>query len=165
MYVFNYPIKVESMSKDLSDFLKKQIELEKKIVNTAENSVKDMKNILIKEMILSISLDSKKHANMLNALLSMQKTTQPFISEVISKQLQKNIQNHIELELEAIQTYKKLLDEIDDEQVKMVVQAIYTDELRHHALLKKIYSVLIEKETLDEGEIWEFIKDDFIPQY
>ncbi|MCE7748170.1 MAG: hypothetical protein GPJ51_07215 [Candidatus Heimdallarchaeota archaeon] len=46
-----------------------------------------------------------------------------------------------------------------------MIQAIYHDELRHHALLKKIYNVIIEKETLDEDEIWEFIKDDFIPQY
>jgi len=153
------------MVKDLSNFLKKQIELEKKIVNTAENSVKDMKNILIKEMILSISLDSKKHASMLTALLSVQEATQPFISEKISKELHKNIQDHIELEQEAIQTYKNLLEKIDDDQIKMVVQTIYHDELRHHALLKKIYNILIKKETLDEDEIWEFIKDDFIPQY
>ncbi len=153
------------MSEDLSNFLKKQIELEEKIVNTAENSVKDMKNTLIKEMILSIALDSKKHASMLTALLSMQKTTQPFISEKKSKELHKNIKEHIELEQEAIRTYKNLLEEIEDEQVKLVVQAIYHEEIRHHALLMKIYDVLIEKETLDEGEMWEFIKDDFIPQY
>ena len=102
---------------------------------------------------------------MLTALLAMQKTTQPFISETVSKKLNENIQNHIELEQEAIQTYKELLEQVEDEQVKIVIQAIYHDELRHHALLKKIYTVIIEKETLDEDEIWEFIKDDFIPQY
>lgn len=153
------------MVKDISDFLKKQIELEKRIIATAENSVRDMKNTLVKEMINSITLDSKKHASMLTALLAMQKTTQPFISETVSKKLNENIQNHIELEQEAIQTYKELLEQVDDEQVKMVIQAIYHDELRHHTLLKKIYNVIIEKETLDEDEIWEFIKDDFIPQY
>ena len=153
------------MVKDISDFLKKQIELEERIIATAENSVRDMKNTLVKEMINSITLDSKKHASMLTALLAMQKTTQPFISETVSKKLNENIQNHIELEQEAIQTYKELLEQVEDEQVKIVIQAIYHDELRHHALLKKIYTVIIEKETLDEDEIWEFIKDDFIPQY
>ncbi|TET74778.1 MAG: hypothetical protein E3J43_09345, partial [Candidatus Heimdallarchaeota archaeon] len=78
------------MVKDISEFLKKQIELEKRIVATADNSVKDMKNILVKEMINSISLDSKKHASMLTALLAMQKTTQPFISETVSKELHEN---------------------------------------------------------------------------
>ncbi|MCG3256938.1 MAG: hypothetical protein KAU62_12655 [Candidatus Heimdallarchaeota archaeon] len=153
------------MVKDISEFLKKQIELERRIVATADNSVKDMKNILVKEMIYSISLDSKKHESMLTALLAMQKSTQPFISETVSKELHENIKIHIELEQEAIQTYKELLEQVENEQVKMVIQAIYHDELRHHALLKKIYNVIIEKETLDEDEIWEFIKDDFIPQY
>jgi rubrerythrin len=124
-----------------------------------------MKNILVKEMINSISLDSKKHESMLTALLAMQKSTQPFISETVSKELHENIKIHIELEQEAIQTYKELLEQVENKQVKMVIQAIYHDELRHHALLKKIYNVIIEKETLDEDEIWEFIKDDFIPQY
>ena len=153
------------MVKDISEFLKKQIELERRIVATADNSVKDMKNILVKEMIYSISLDSKKHESMLTALLAMQKSTQPFISETVSKELHENIKIHIELEQEAIQTYKELLEQVENEQVKMVIQTIYHDELRHHALLKKIYNVIIEKETLDEDEIWEFIKDDFIPQY
>ena len=85
------------MVKDISDFLKKQIELEKRIIATAENSVRDMKNTLVKEMINSITLDSKKHASMLTALLAMQKTTQPFISETVSKKLNENIQNHIVL--------------------------------------------------------------------
>ncbi len=147
------------------EFFKRQIELENEIIATAEKSVSELKNLLVKEMILSIALDSKKHANMLSALLVIQSTTQPFISENISKELEANIIKHIKLEQKAIETYKELLEEVDNEQEKMIIQAVYHDEIRHHALLKKIYATIIEKETLDEGEVWEFIKDDFIPQY
>lgn len=147
------------------EFFKKQIELENEIVATAEKSVSGIKNLLVKEMILSIALDSKKHANMLSALLAIQSSTQPFISEKISKELEANLLKHIKLEQKAIQTYKELLEEVDNEQEKMIIQAIYHDELTHHALLKKIYITIIDKETLDEGEVWEFIKDDFIPQF
>ncbi len=147
------------------EFFKNQIELENEIVATAEKSVSEIKNLLVKEMILSIALDSKKHANMLSALLAIQSSTQPFIAEKISKELNENIIKHIKLEQKAIETYKQLLEEVDNEQEKMIIQAIYHDELRHHALLKKIYTTIIDKETFDEGEVWEFIKDDFIPQY
>ena len=147
------------------EFFKRQIELENEIVATAEKSVSEIKNLLVKEMILSIALDSKKHANMLSALLAIQSSTQPFIPEKISKELEANLLKHIKLEQKAIQTYKELLEEVDNEQEKLIIQAIYHDELRHHALLKKIYTTIIEIETLDEGEMWEFIKDDFIPQY
>ncbi|TFG09571.1 hypothetical protein EU534_02015 [Candidatus Heimdallarchaeota archaeon] len=102
---------------------------------------------------------------MLSALLAIQSSTQPFIPEKISKEIEQNILKHIKLEQKAIQTYKALLDEIENEQEKLIIQALYHDELRHHALLKKIYNTIVEKETLDEGEVWDFIKDDFIPQY
>ncbi|MHA1197831.1 MAG: hypothetical protein ACTSQF_00540 [Candidatus Heimdallarchaeaceae archaeon] len=147
------------------EFFKRQIELENEIVATAEKSVSEIKNLLVKEMILSIALDSKKHANMLSALLAIQSTTQPFISEKVSKELEANMLKHIKLEQKAIQSYKELLEEVDNEQEKMIIQAVYHDEIRHHALLKKIYTTIIDTETLDEGEMWEFIKDDFIPQY
>ena len=147
------------------EIFKQQIELENQIVAAAEKSVSGIKNLLVKEIILSIALDSKKHANMLSALLAIQSSTQPFISEKISKEIEENILKHIKLEEKAVQTYKELLEEIDNEQEKMIIQALYHDELRHHALLKKIYGTIVEKETLDEGEMWEFIKDDIIPQF
>lgn len=147
------------------EFFKKQIELENEIIATAEKSVSQLKNLLVKEMILSIALDSKKHANMLSALLVIQSSTQPFIPEKVSKGLEQNILKHIELEQRAIREYKALLEEVENEQEKLIIQAIYHDELRHHSLLRKIYSTIIERETLDEGEVWEFVKDDFIPQY
>jgi rubrerythrin len=155
---------VDLMTKK-DEIFKQQIELENEIIAAAEKSVSGIKNLLVKEIILSIALDSKKHANMLSALLAIQSTTQPFISEKISKEIEENILKHIKLEQKAIETYKDLLEKIENEQEKMIIQALYHDELRHHALLKKIYSTIIERETLDEGEVWEFIKDDFIPQF
>jgi len=151
--------------KNKDEIFKQQIELENEIVAAAEKSVSGIKNLLVKELILSIALDSKKHANMLSALLAIQSSTQPFIPEKISKDIEKNILQHIKLEQKAINSYKELLEEVENEQEKMIIQAIYHDELRHHALLKKIYNTIVEKETLDEGEIWEFIKDDIIPQF
>ena len=147
------------------EIFKKQIELENEIIAAAEKSVAGIKNLLVKEIILSIALDSKKHANMLSALLAIQSTTQPFIPEEISKDIEENIIKHIKLEQKAIQTYKQLLEDIENEQEKLIIQALYHDELRHHELLRKIYRTIVEKETLDEGEVWEFIKDDFIPQF
>ena len=151
--------------KNKDEIFKQQIELENEIIAAAEKSVSGIKNLLVKELILSIALDSKKHANMLSALLAIQSSTQPFIPEKISKEIEQNILKHIKLEQKAIQTYKALLDKIENEQEKLIIQALYHDELRHHALLKKIYNTIVERETLDEGEVWDFIKDDFIPQY
>ena len=47
------------------EFFKKQIEIEKKIVKTAYESVKGIDNVLVREMLLSVINDSEKHENML----------------------------------------------------------------------------------------------------
>jgi rubrerythrin len=153
------------LKKDKIKFYERQINLEKEIIKAAESSVKDIKNELVKELILSIALDSKKHASILNALLSMNTTVPPYIEETKLDQIKENIQRHIKLEIEAIKTYKSLLEQIEDESEKMLIQAVYEDELRHHALLKRILKSIIEDEALTQEDIWDSIKDDFIPQF
>ena len=147
------------------DFFKRQIELEKKIVSKAEESVADIRNELVQGLILSIALDSKKHANLLNSLIALTSTTQPFVEEEKYDKIVTNIEEHIKLELETIKTYKELLDQLDNEDEKMLIQAIYSDELKHHSLLKKLLRTIIRKETLAQEDIWDSIKEDFIPQY
>ena len=147
------------------EFYKKQIELEKLIVETAEKSVADVKNQLVKELIMSIALDSRKHASLLSALIVMTTEVSPYIEEEKLDVLSENIKKHIELEAKAIQTYKELLDTIDNEQEKLIVQAIYHDEIRHHNLLKKIHEIVVKREAITEDDMFEFLKDDYIPQF
>ncbi|MHA1223718.1 MAG: hypothetical protein ACTSSG_12830 [Candidatus Heimdallarchaeaceae archaeon] len=153
------------LENDILSFLKNQITLEREIIQTAEESVRDVKNELVKELILSIALDSKKHAGLLNAILTLNKEIQPFLNEEKFDQLTENIEKHIQLEQKAIDTYKELLDALDDENIKLIINAVYQDELRHHALLKKIHKAIIEKESITQDDIWDSIKDDFIPQF
>ena len=147
------------------DFYKKQIELEKLIIKTAEKSVVNVKNQLVKELIMSIALDSRKHASLLSALIVMSTEIPPYIEEEKLDLLADNIKQHIELEAKAIQTYKELLDSIENEQEKLIIQAIYHDENRHHLLLKKIHESIIKQEAITEEDMFEFLKDDYIPQF
>ncbi len=66
----------------------------------------------------------------------------------------KNIQEHISLEAKAIETYTKIIPETDDPGSKQVLEYILEDEKRHHKLLNRIYSLVIEKETLTEEDLW-----------
>ncbi len=151
--------------KEKIEFFVNQINLEKEIVEAAESSIKDVKNELVRELILAIALDSKKHAGMLNALLTITSSVQPFIEEEKLDELSENIEKHIELEAKAIETYKEILPELENDQEKIVIQAILSDELRHHALLKRILTSIKEREALTQEDFWDSIKDDFIPQY
>lgn len=144
------------MEKDkLMAFLKDQIILEEKIVKIAKASVKNTKNELVRYLIEAISIDSNKHALMLNALLAHLQSKTPFISEEKRDELGTNIKEHINLEALAIKTYGALIPETEDPGAKQVLEYILDDEKRHHKLLKRIYQLVIEKETLTEQDLWD----------
>ncbi|MHA1302884.1 MAG: ferritin-like domain-containing protein [Candidatus Heimdallarchaeaceae archaeon] len=152
-------------SEEKVEFYKKQIELEQKIIKVAKESAEDLKNALIKELILAIAIDSEKHISMLNALITLNTEVTPFIPEEQAMKLAEVIQKHIELEAITVETYKELLDKIEHEKERIVIRAIYQDELRHHALLHRINKVIVDKETIKEDEMWAFLWEDAIPQF
>ena len=90
----------------------------------------------------------------------MYESKTPFLSEEEHNKIADNIKWHIELEKKAIETYKKLAEEIDNEKAKFVVQQIYEDELRHHELLQKLYKMVVEAETLTEDDLWDLVWKD-----
>jgi len=141
------------------EFYKEQMNLENTIVEKAEKAVQGIENILIKELILGIALDSKKHAGMLSALISMYTKPTPSVAEEFGEDLKKAIEEHIELEKQAIDTYQEKLQTTDNESEKIIIKAILNDEKKHHKLLLTIQKMIIDKLTLSENELWEMVEE------
>ncbi|MCE7738529.1 MAG: hypothetical protein KAU62_05810 [Candidatus Heimdallarchaeota archaeon] len=148
--------------KERIEFFTDQIEVEKKIIAAAQKAVKGLKNPLIREMILAVALDSQKHETMLQALLDRLTEPSPAIDEKVSEEIAHAIHEHMELEALAVKKYKEYLDSLCciDNKEKIVIKAIYADELRHHELMKWIYKTIVEKETLIEEDIWDHMWED-----
>ncbi|MHA1214260.1 MAG: hypothetical protein ACTSPG_03125 [Candidatus Hodarchaeales archaeon] len=138
------------------DFFKKQIELEKNIVEKAEAAVSEVKNALVKQLILGIAMDSNKHESLLRALVALNLGGTPFIPEEITDKLKSNLEEHIKLEKNAIQTYGELLENLEEERERVVITAILEDEKRHHKLLVRLHKMIIEQETLTEQDLWDW---------
>jgi rubrerythrin len=147
---------------DQAEFFKKQIKLEKEIVEAAHNAVKDLKNRMVKELILGIASDSTKHASLLSSLLAGLEGSNPLIDEKVTDQLKTNLEEHIRLEQQAIDTYTELLKTIEDDKEILVIKYILGDEVRHHALLKRLHKMIVEKETLTEQDLWDLTWKDSI---
>ncbi|MCK4849414.1 MAG: ferritin-like domain-containing protein [Candidatus Heimdallarchaeota archaeon] len=147
---------------DQVDFFKKQIKLEKQIVEAAHIAVKDLKNKMVKELIEGIATDSTKHASLLSALVATHEGSNPLIDEKVTEQLKANLEEHIRLEQHAIDTYKELWKTLEDEKEKLIIKYILNDEIRHHALLKRIHKMIVEKETLTEQDLWDLTWQDSI---
>jgi rubrerythrin len=136
-------------------FIDKQIALELKIIEIVKENVEKLGNAFVKDLLLAISTDSKKHAALLKSLRKAVEGPTPFISEKERDKIAKGIEAHIKMEEEAVKTYGELVAKSKDEQVKTIASMIREDELRHHALLKELHKAVVEPETLTEDMIWD----------
>lgn len=144
---------------ELIAFLKEQISLEEEIVKKSNESVENIKNVLVRELIRGIAMDSNKHALLLKALQGMIQGPSPLIEEENFDEIKKTIERHIELEKKAIETYRELLKKYEeDNRVKTIISEIQKDEIRHHSFLQRLLKAIINKETLTEEELedWMF---------
>ncbi len=142
---------------ELVDFLRRQISVEKKIVRSLSKSLREIGNPAVKGVLKGISLDSAKHAEMYNSA-AMLLTTIPRALTQEQLDTQKDlVEKHIEMELELIQKISEELPTVENDKVKLLLEAILADERRHHELLKKILEILVHGETITEQDWWDIM--------
>lgn len=141
----------------LIDFIKRQIIIEKEIVDSLEKGIADINNPPVKGVLKGISLDSMKHAELYSAALTLlTKTSQALKQEDLDAQ-RALVEKHIRLEEELIKKIEGILPIIEDTKVKFLLKSILTDEKRHHAMLTLVLEIIVHGETITEGDWWKLL--------
>lgn len=142
---------------ELTSFLKKQTEIENKIVKSLKKSLSEINNPAVKGVLKGISLDSVKHAQMYSSAINLlTEVPQALIQENLDEQ-KDLVERHIKMEAELIEKIDKKLPNVENEKVKLLLKTILKDEKRHHELLKEILEVLVRGETITEEDWWDFL--------
>ncbi|MEM2911658.1 MAG: hypothetical protein QXM52_02370 [Candidatus Bathyarchaeia archaeon] len=142
---------------NLLNFIKKQIKVEKEIVNSLNEAIKDMGNQPVKGVLRGISLDSVKHAEMYESALTLLTTVPQALSQEQLDKQRSLVEKHIRIEAELIKKISDILPEVENNKVKLLLTAILADEKRHHELLKQVLEILVRGETITEEEWWDII--------
>ncbi len=142
---------------ELLNFLKDQIKVEKKIVDSLNSSLVEMKNPAVKGVLKGISLDSAKHADMYGAAVKLLTEVSPALTQEHLDKQKSLVEEHIHLELELIEKISKKLPSIKNEKVRLLLSAILQDETRHHKLLEKVLEILVRGETITEEDWWDVL--------
>jgi rubrerythrin len=149
-----------SADNDLLDFIQKQIKIEKQIVDSLENALVGMKNPPVKGVLKGISLDSVKHAEMYEAAYTMLTQTSTALSQEDLDKQRALVEKHIQLESELIEKIELFLPMVSNKKVRLLLNAILTDEKRHHALLKGVLEIIVHGETVTEADWWKMLWED-----
>jgi rubrerythrin len=145
---------------DLLDFIQKQIKIEKQIVDSLENALVGMKNPPVKGVLKGISLDSVKHAEMYEAAYTMLTQTSTALAQEDLDKQRVLVEKHIQLESELIEKIELMLPTVSNNKVRLLLNAILTDEKRHHALLKGVLEIIVHGETVTEADWWKMLWED-----
>ena len=150
-------VKKLSLSKEeLKAQCEKSIALEEQIVQAVNKSTDALQNLLLKELLRGVAFDSMKHALIFRAIIGLLEFS-PAITDEDNTVLNRDIKVHIENEEKAMKIYGEMLGKIDNEKIKFMLETIIADEHRHHELLKTISKFIIEKETIQEDEWFDYI--------
>jgi len=142
---------------DLINFMKEQIKVENEIVDSLNNALVEVKNPPVKGVLKGISLDSVKHAEMYAAAIELlTSVSQALTQEHLDKQ-KALVEKHIRMEADLITKISKVLPSVENEKVKLLLNAILADEKRHHELLKMVLEILVRGETITEEDWWDLL--------
>lgn len=145
-------------SKDeLVRFLKRQIKIESEIVRSLNTSLKGITNPPVKGTLKGISLDSVKHAEMYASAIELLTSVPQAITEEDLDKQRELVEKHIRIEEELIRRIDDVLPKIEEKKVRLLLNAILTDEKRHHELLKKVLEIIVRGETITEAEWWDVV--------
>ena len=130
------------------DFYKKTKLFENEIVRVSENTIKELEGTVFYSMIHGILMDSNKHAFLLDGLIKLLSEEQPTLDKSKYEELEQNLQEHIDLEKKAIQSYKKILelkDPLLSNEERMIASLIYEEEKKHHQTLGELVKLMKEQ--------------------
>jgi bacterioferritin (cytochrome b1) len=144
----------------LIGFIKKQILIEKEIVDSLNKGLLNVNNIPVKGVLRSISLDSVKHAELYSAALTLLTDVSTALKQENLDEQRALVEKHIELESELIKKLEEVLPTIENKKAAFLLNAILTDERKHHELLKMVLEIIVHGETITEADWWKLLWED-----
>ncbi len=149
-----------STKEELIGFLKEQVKVENKIVDSLNKSLPEIDNPTVKGVLKGISLDSVKHAEMYASAVRLMTTVSKALTQENLDKQKDLVEKHIEMEAELIKKINKMLPAVKDSKVKLLLNAILQDEKRHHGLLKEVLEIIVKGETITEADWWDILWKD-----
>lgn len=146
-----------SSKDELVNLFRNQIKIEKTIVDSVTEGVTEIKNPAVKGVLKGISLDSAKHAEMYCSAISLLTSVPQALTEENLDKQRDLVEKHIQLEAEIIVKLREAIPSVQNRKVRLLLEAILSDEARHHALLKKVLEIIVSGETITDAEWWDVL--------
>lgn len=141
----------------LKDKVYEMISVEKKYAEELRSISSSIKHPVLQSLFMGIALDSDKHSIFYESIYRLLTAAQPLLSMDEFDMVNMVVDNHIRMEENMIVFVKNVLGETSDPRLKLLLEAIYEDEVKHHKLLMVLKKMISEKEVLSEDHLWDMV--------
>jgi rubrerythrin len=148
---------MEKSNDSLVEFLKNQVKVEKEIVASLEKPLRAMKNPAVKGVLMGVSLDSIKHAELYMSAITLLTQASTALTQDNLDEQRVLIEKHIEIESRLIKVLEGMIPTIENKKVTFLLESILSDERRHHEMLKMVLEIVIHGETITEDDWWKLL--------
>lgn len=153
---------MNSIKMSVKDVSKQMVKEEYELSQRLLKHVESIDSCVIKALLTTVAFDSEKHSHLYVVILDLLDKGRKMVPESDIEKIQDEIELHIKIENKMYQTVKSLLENVDDPKIKMILQLIMDDEIRHHKIFQELKNVIISKETLTEDAVWDMVWKDAV---
>ena len=136
--------------------MEEMAEMEEEYAIAYDKNVMGLGNVAITELMMSVALDSRKHAGLYRAIATILKGSLA-ITYMEYEQLEESLRRHVEVEARMMEEAKALMDGEEDDRVKRLLEEIYADEVRHHRFLSTLLEAVVKRDLIFENDVWDMI--------
>jgi hypothetical protein len=111
-------------------------------------------NEVLRDIVGSVAVDSRKHAGLFKACAAISAGESLSLTEDEYNELVANLAKHEAVEGNMIKTVDEMLSKTNDERIKMMLNHIKDDEVRHHKLIEALTKMVVKKEVILEKDVW-----------
>jgi hypothetical protein len=141
----------------LIEFMKRQIKVENEIVDSVNKGIKNINNPPVRGILKGISLDSVKHAELYASAVTLLTTVSQALNQDNLDEQRALVEKHIQIEADLIKKLETEIPTIENKKVVLLLNSILMDEVRHHAMLKKVLEIIVTGETITEQQWWDIL--------
>jgi len=140
---------------ELIQLLSKQKDLELMAAESLSSLVEMSKYDVVKLLLLGVMNDSKKHAQILEALMSLMRATT--FGYVEKYEVAKGVQKHIKIEEEMLRNIDEITEKAEDKEVKTILGLIAMEEKRHHRTLLELSEIVERIDRISEEDWRDYL--------
>ena len=111
-------------------------------------------NEILRDIVGSVAVDSKKHSGLFKACAAITAGESLSLTEDEYNALVESLQKHEAVEGNMIKVVDDILAKTKDDRIRMMLNHIKSDEIRHHLLIRSLTKMVVKREIILEKDVW-----------